>query len=55
MNAPVSQILAGLDVIERRITPHHLIKSGAVTKESEAKHLLEMIREARLFIEEKND
>lgn len=54
MNAPPSQIIAALDTIERRVTPHNLIKSGAVTKDSEAKHLLEMVREARLYIEENN-
>lgn len=52
MNAPPSQIIAALDVLERRLKPFNLIKSGAVTKESEAKHLLEMVREARLYIEE---
>lgn len=55
MNAPTSQIIAGLDVLERKVTPHNLIKSGAVAKESEAKHLLEMIREARLYIENCSD
>ena len=55
MNAPPSQIIAGLDVLERRVSPHNLIKSGAVSKESEAKHLLEMIREARLYIEQSED
>lgn len=55
MNAPPSQIIAALDVLERKIRPFNLIKSGAVSKESEAKHLLEMIREARLYIEDKND
>lgn len=52
MTAPPSMIVAALDTIERRVTPHNLIKSGAVAKDSEAKHLLEMIREARLYIEE---
>jgi len=55
MNAPVSQILSGLDVLERRLTPHHLIKSGAFTKESEAKYLLELLRDARIFIEDSRD
>lgn len=54
MSAHPSQIIAALDVIEKRITPHSLIKSGAVTREAEAKHLLEMVREAKNFIEEKN-
>lgn len=51
MNAPPSQIIAALDVLERRVTPFNLIKGGAVSKDSEAKHLLEMVREARLYIE----
>lgn len=51
MNAPRSQIIAALDVLERRVKPFNLIKSGAVTKDAEAKHLLEMLREARLYIE----
>lgn len=53
MNAPPSMIVAALDTLERRVTAHNLIKSGAVTKDSEAKHLLEMVREARLYIEER--
>ncbi len=53
MNAPPSQIIAALDVLERRVKPFNLIKGGAVAKDSEAKHLLEMVREARLYIEER--
>lgn len=52
MNAPPSQIISALDAIERKVRPFNLIKSGAVAKDSEAKHLLEMVREARLYIEE---
>lgn len=52
MNAPPSQIIAALDVLERRLKTFNLIKSGAVTKESEARHLLDMVREARLYIED---
>lgn len=44
--------MAALDVIERKVRPFNLIKSGAVAKDSEARHLLDMIREARLYIEE---
>lgn len=55
MNAPPTQIVAALDALERKVTPFNLIKSGAVSKDSEAKYLLEMIREARLYIEVAED
>lgn len=54
MSAHPSQIIMALDTIEKRVTPHNLIKSGAVTREAEAKHLLEMVREAKQFIERAN-
>lgn len=54
MTAHPSQIIMALETIERRVTAHNLIKSGAVAKESEAKHLLAMIKEAKQFIEERN-
>lgn len=53
MSAPPSMIIAALDVFERKVQPHNLVRSGAVARDSEAKHLLEMLREARLYMEER--
>lgn len=46
MTAPVSQQIDGLRVLARNLSPRQLMKCGAIGRESEAVHLLNMIKDA---------
>lgn len=51
MTAPLTRIIEGLRTIEKRVTAHHLAKSGAVVREQEGRFLLEMVSDARELLE----
>jgi len=55
MTAPLSRQIEALKTIELRVKPFHLVKSGAVVREAEAKFLLEMIADARHTLESFED
>lgn len=46
MGAPVHMQAEALRVLARRLRAQHLIKSGAVVRQSEADHLVLMLRDA---------
>jgi hypothetical protein len=45
----------GIKVLARVLSPHHLMRSGAVARESEAHHLCEMLKDAAKSLEEARD
>jgi len=45
----------GLKTLSRVLSTAHLKRSGAVARESEATHLLEMLKDAALTLEEANN
>lgn len=46
MSAPLSQQIDGLRVLARNLSARHLMRSGAVGRESEASHLVMMLKDA---------
>jgi hypothetical protein len=46
MAASLANQITGLRTLARVVSPRHLMKSGAVARESEAVHLLDMIKDA---------
>lgn len=46
MSAPISQQIDGLRVLARNLTARHLMRSGAIARESEASHLVLMLKDA---------
>lgn len=46
MSAPLSQQIDGLRVLARNLTARHLMRCGAVSRESEASHLVLMLKDA---------
>ena len=51
MSAPISQQIDGLRILAKRMSPRQLMKSGAIARESEALHLINMIRDAAETLE----
>jgi len=52
---PLSMQIEALRILGNKVTPHHLVRSGAVPREVEAKHLLDMLEDARQSLEEYRD
>lgn len=46
MSAPVSMQVDGLRVLARSLSSSHLVRSGAVSRKSEAEHLINMLKDA---------
>lgn len=55
MTAPIHQQVDGLKVLARVLSPRQLMKAGAIARESEASHLLMMLKDAALTLEEANN
>lgn len=55
MTAPVHQQVDGLRVLARILAPRQLMKAGAIARESEATHLLMMLKDAAITLEEANN
>lgn len=55
MTAPVHQQVDGLKVLARVLSPRQLMKAGAIHRESEATHLLTMLKDAAQTLEEANN
>lgn len=51
MSAPVSMQVDALRCLAKVLSPRHLMRSGAVARESEAKHLVQMIKDAAETLE----
>lgn len=51
MSQSLGSIIDGLRQIERRVKPLHLTRSGAIIREAEARHLLQMVADAREVLE----
>lgn len=51
MSTSLGAIIDGLRQIERRVTPRQLAKTGAIVREAEARHLLQMVADARETLE----
>jgi cell division septum initiation protein DivIVA len=52
MAANIHAQIDGLKQIVQRVKPWHLSKSGAVIRESEGRHLLDMVRDALETLQE---
>jgi hypothetical protein len=52
MSASLANQINGLRTIARTVSPRHLMRSGAVSRESEAIHLLDMIKDAADTLEQ---
>ena len=52
MTAPVHQQIDGLRVLARLLSPSQLKKAGAIARESEAIHLINMVKDAAETLEE---
>jgi hypothetical protein len=55
MTAPIHQQVDGLKVLARVLSPRQLMKAGAIARESEAAHLLLMLKDAAQTLEEANN
>lgn len=55
MTAPVHQQIDGLKVLARVLSPRQLMRAGAIARESEATHLLLMLKDAAQTLEEANN
>lgn len=55
MTAPVHQQVDGLKVLARVLSPRQLMKAGCIARESEASHLLLMLKDAAVTLEEANN
>lgn len=55
MSAPLSRIIEGLKVIQRRGTPRGMIKADFVAREAEGRFLLDMVTDAIEILERTDD
>lgn len=55
MTAPVHHQVDALRVLARVLSPRQLMKAGAIARESEAQHLIMMLKDAALTLEEANN
>lgn len=52
MGAPLRMQAEALRILAERVRPQHLMKSGAVVRESEANHLVMMLKDAAQTLDE---
>jgi hypothetical protein len=52
MSAPIHQQIDGLRVLARVLSPSQLKKAGSISRESEAIHLINMLKDAAETLEE---
>lgn len=55
MTAPVTQQVDGLRALIRCLSPRQLMKAGAIHRESEASHILMMLKDAAETLEQANN
>lgn len=55
MTAPVHQQVDGLKTLARVLSPRQLMKAGAIARESEASHLLMILKDAAETLEQANN
>jgi len=47
--------IEALRILGNKVTPHHLVRSGAVPREVEAKHLIDLLKDAEQSLKEYRD